>query len=106
MVENHITEADLTPLADIPKPQPKATEGTTGPTAEQVAQEPLLAILKEEEIFHDPNVRKFFRELLLGGKAGPSCRDRFSRRRSSAGCGARRTRPEDGHTPGTGSSDP
>ena len=25
-----------------------------------------------EEIFHDPNVRKFFRELLLGGKAGPS----------------------------------
>lgn len=25
-----------------------------------------------EEIFHNPNVRKFFRELLLGGKSGPS----------------------------------
>lgn len=25
-----------------------------------------------EEIFYDPNVRKHFRELLLGGKSGPS----------------------------------
>ena len=25
-----------------------------------------------EEIFHDPNVRKFIRELLIGNKSGPS----------------------------------
>jgi hypothetical protein len=50
--EHGLTEADVAPLTDIPLPLPKETPPP--PTREELAEEPLLAILSRDEIFHDP----------------------------------------------------
>jgi len=52
VVQRGWTKRDLQPLDLIPAPKPKREP--EGPTPEEVAAEPLLAILRREEIYHDP----------------------------------------------------